>query len=73
MVHLSAVPALTVSYSGFVDGQTSANLAVKPTVSTTATNKSLPGKYAITVKGAVDPNYTISYVPGIMTVVKYVG
>ena len=44
------------------------NLTVKPTVSTTATSKSLPGQYAIKIAGAVDPNYTVNYTPAILTV-----
>jgi len=70
MVQGSAVPALTISYMGFVDGQTATSLTTIPTATTTATKRSTPGKYTITVKGAVDPNYTISYVPAIMTVTK---
>jgi len=64
----AALPSLTASYSGFVNGDSSASLTTKPTLTTTATASSLVGTYAITASGAVDPNYTISYVGGTLTV-----
>jgi uncharacterized repeat protein (TIGR03803 family) len=70
MIYGSSVPALTASYSGFVNGETSAILTTLPTLSTTATSSSqvLRSPYSITVSGATDPNYTISYVPGTLTI-----
>ncbi len=62
------VPALTASYSGFVNNDNSSSLTTKPTLTTTATPSSPTGTYPITVSGAVDPNYTITYVNGTMTV-----
>jgi hypothetical protein len=59
---------LTVSYSGFVNGDTAASLTTAPTVTTTGTASSAVGTYPITASGAVDANYTISYVPGTLTV-----
>ncbi len=38
--------------------------ATAPTCSTTATSSSPVGSYPSSCSGAVDPNYTISYVPG---------
>ena len=67
-VYGAALPTLTVSYSGFVNGDTSCNLTTQPTVTTTATAKSSVGTYSITASGASDPNYTISYVAGTLTV-----
>ena len=67
-VYGQANPALTVSYSGFVNGDTSASLTTGPTVTTTATTTSPVGSYPITASGAVDPNYTISYVAGTLTI-----
>jgi len=61
-------PALTVSYSGFVNGETNAALTTQPTVTTTATTSSPVGTYPITPSGAVDANYTITYVAGTLTV-----
>ena len=64
------LPALTASYSGFVNGDTSASLTTQPTLSTTATAAShVPGSpYSITATGAVDSDYTITYVAGALTV-----
>ena len=67
-VYGQANPALSVSYSGFVNGDTSAKLTTLPTVTTTATTTSAVGSYPITASGAVDPNYTISYVAGTLTI-----
>ncbi len=64
----AALPTLTASYSGFVNGDTSASLTTIPTLSTTATASSSAGNYPITASGAVDPNYSISYVAGTLTV-----
>ena len=61
-------PALTASYSGFVNGDTAASLTTPPTLSTTATAASPAGTYGIIAAGAVDSNYSITYVPGVMTV-----
>lgn len=64
----AANPALTVTYAGFVNGNTSANLTTQPTISTTAVTTSAAGTYPITAIGAVDPNYIISYAAGTLTV-----
>jgi len=63
----AAIPAITASYSGFVNGDSSASLSTQPTCSTTAKSTS-PGVYPSTCTGAVDPNYSISYVKGTVTV-----
>jgi hypothetical protein len=64
----STVPILTFTVSGFVNGDTGANLTTQPIISTTATTSSQPGTYPITVSDAADPNYTITFVSGILTV-----
>ena len=66
----AALPTLTASYSGFVKGDTSASLTTQPTLTTTATATSSTdgGPYAITASGAVDPDYSISYVSGVLNV-----
>jgi hypothetical protein len=62
-------PAITPSYSGFVNGDTPATaLTTPPTCSTTATSASPVGTYPSTCSGALAPNYTITYVPGTVTV-----
>ena len=67
-VYGQANPALTVSYAGFVNGDSPSSLKTPPTVTTTATTSSPVGTYPITASGAVDPNYTIKYVGGTLTV-----
>src|SRR5262249_40620378 len=67
-VYGAPLPTLTASYSGFVNGDTPSSLTPLPTLSTTATASSHVGTYPITASGAVDPNYTISYVTGTLTV-----
>ncbi len=66
------LPAFTASYDGFVSGDSPASLTPLPTLSTTATVASLPAgsPYPITASGAVDPDYTISYVAGSLTIVQ---
>jgi hypothetical protein len=61
-------PLITPSYSGFVNGDTAASLSTQPTCTTTATSSSSVGPYPSTCIGAADPNYTIKYVPGTVTV-----
>jgi MBG domain (YGX type) len=70
MTYGSSVPALSAFYTGFVNGDGAANLATLPTLSTTATPTSPAGPYPITVTGAADPNYTITYQAGTMTIGK---
>ena len=67
-VYGAVLPALTASYSGFVNGDTAANLTTQAMLSTTATAASGVGTYSITASGAVDANYTISYTAGTLTV-----
>ena len=67
----STVPAITPSYSGFVNGDSAASLPIAPTCWTSATSWSPPGTYPTYCSGAADPNYTIdasSYVSGTLTV-----
>lgn len=63
-------PALTLNYSGFVNGNTPASLTRLPAVTTAATTSSGIGTYTITPSNAVATNYTISYVTGTFTVAK---
>ncbi len=63
------IPAITASYSGFVNGETVANLNALPTCSTTATDTSPVGSYPTSCSGAVAANYAISYVAGSVNIV----
>ncbi len=67
-IYGAALPTLTASYSGFVNGDTPASLTTQPTLTTTATASSHVGTYAITASGAADSDYTISYVGGTLSV-----
>jgi gliding motility-associated-like protein len=62
-------PVLTVTYTGFVNGDTETSLTKQPTIVTTATIASDGGKYPITASGAGALNYTITYVDGVLTVI----
>jgi hypothetical protein len=70
MTYGGAVPAITPSYMGFVNGDTPGSLTTQPTCTTTATSSSPVGSSpASSCMGAVDPNYsTIKYVNGTVTV-----
>ncbi len=68
MVVGSTVPPLSASYSGLANGDTAASLTTLPTLPTAATSASPIGYYLIAPGGAVDPDYAISYVDGIVNV-----
>lgn len=65
-----ANPALTVSYTGFKNGQNSAVIDTLATASTAATNTSNVGTYATTASGGLDSNYSFGYVDGILSITK---
>ncbi|MCZ2110362.1 MAG: hypothetical protein LC118_12475 [Dehalococcoidia bacterium] len=60
-------PVWNVAYEGLVLNQ-DASLVSGLTIAAGANRFSSPGDYAITASGATAPNYTISYVPGTLTV-----
>ena len=66
----AAVPVLTATYSGFVNGDTTNALTTQVVLTTTATTASPAGTYPITAASATSSNYTISHVPGTLTVNK---
>jgi hypothetical protein len=67
----AANPAFTASYSGFVNGETTAVLGGSPSLTTTATTSSPAGTYPITaVLGTLTAaNYTFAFVNGTLSVV----
>ncbi|RKR81454.1 gliding motility-associated-like protein [Mucilaginibacter gracilis] len=67
-VYGAVLPTLAVTYSGFVNGETSGVLTTQPTITTTGTASSAVGTYPITATGAVASNYTITYTAGSLTV-----
>jgi alpha-tubulin suppressor-like RCC1 family protein len=68
MTYGDTPPAVTASYVGLTNGDTAGSLSTAPTCSTPATSSSPAGSYAATCSGAVDGNYTISYVDSTVTV-----
>ena len=69
-VYGAANPALTLTYSGFVNGETASTLLTAATVTTTATVASNVGTYNIVVTGATSNNYSITYTNGSLVVNK---
>lgn len=55
---------LSPSYTGFVNGDGPASLVAPATCSTPTRRTSPVGTYPVRCRGAVDPNYVISYRPG---------
>jgi gliding motility-associated-like protein len=69
-IYLAQIPALTVSYSGFVNNDPVTVLDVKPTATTTANANSDAGTYDITAAGGSDNNYSFIYSKGMITILK---
>ncbi len=71
MVQGGSVPTIVPVYSGFVNGDTASSLNTRASCTTTATSTSpaSPPTYPSTCSGASDSNYSISYVPGAVTVI----
>ncbi len=61
-------PTFTITYTGFVLGETVTNLTTAPQVNTTATTNSAPGYYALTPQGAASANYNFTYTDGRLTI-----
>ncbi len=71
MIYGGAVPTLSDTFTGLVNGDTPATFDDSPNgppTLTTSPATSHTGQYAISVGGAVDPNYTISYLNGMLTI-----
>ncbi len=62
-------PTLTITYTGFVNGDNS-SVVTDPAINTTAVTTSDVGLYPITVSGGSAVNYDLTYVDGILTVTK---
>jgi hypothetical protein len=65
----SANPVFTFSYDGLVNGDTPADLTAGPQAQTVAVSASPIGYYDVVASGASSPNYTISYIKGVLTVI----
>ena len=66
----AAVPTITASYVGFVNSDSSVSLSTQPVCSTAYTPASHVASAAPTTYcyGAVDPNYSITYTSGTVTI-----
>ena len=62
------LPALTFSYSGFVNGEEASVLHEDPQASTTAGPDADAGTYPITLSGGSDDNYAFSFTEGTLTI-----
>ena len=63
-------PVFTISYSGFLTGETEAVLDIKPIAGTQASSNSPVGNYEITLTTGSDINYDIQHVKGLLTITK---
>ncbi len=61
-------PVFTLSFTGFVNGETTNALNSLPLASTTATSSTAPGSYPITLAGGTDDNYSFSLVSGSLSI-----
>lgn len=66
-------PVFTITYTGFVLGETAANLLTPVQVVTSATTTSAPGYYPLTLQGATSNNYNITYTNGRLTIYPQTG
>ena len=65
----AANPPLTFTPTGFVNGDTASSLTTQPVLTHDRHDHAArPAPYPITASGAAEPNYTISYVAGTLTV-----
>jgi gliding motility-associated-like protein len=64
------IPPLTISYTGFVNGEDKSVIDEEPSISTTATVTSSPSPYSIDLTGGSDNNYTFVYVGSTLTITK---
>ena len=70
MTYGGTMPALTASYSGFVNGDTVASLTSAATVTSSGPANSNAGVYTLSASGAQSNNYAISYQPGTLTITQ---
>ena len=64
----AADPTFTATFSGWVNGDSTAGLTTQPSCTTTATSSSPVGTAPITCSGAASNNYDINYVAGTLTI-----
>ena len=64
----AVMPNLGLTYAGFVDGDSAASLTTLPKLATNGTARSDVGTSRHYGSGAFDPDYTITYVAGLLSV-----
>jgi gliding motility-associated-like protein len=69
-VYGSDNPALTISYTGFIDGEDASVIDVNPVASTAALSTSNAGSYSIRLTGGIDNNYDLTLVDGTLSIEK---
>jgi len=62
------IPPFSVTYDGFVLGETPAVLSGTVVFSSAVTPATAPGQYPIAAGGVSSPNYAIQFIPGTITV-----
>ena len=65
-----ANPAFTLSYTGFVNGDTASSITTSPTATTAASLTSAVGAYQITCSGGDAMNYSFTYGTGTLSITK---
>ena len=73
MIAGGSVPLLTAVGNGFVSPDTMDVLDVAPIITTTAMGSSPTGTYPITISGAMDADYAITFMDGTLTVIAGTG
>ena len=69
-VYGQALPAFTVTGTGFVNGDSMASLGGTLAFTTSATATSAPGTYPVTPSGVSSANYSITFAAGTLTIAK---
>ncbi len=69
-VYLEALPALTIQYTGFVNGENASVLQAEPTTNTNATINSTVGVYDIWLTGGAAENYTFRFTEARLTITQ---
>ena len=64
------LPALTLTFSGWKNGEDESVLSEQPVATTEATSQSTTGDYPIVVTGGQAANYDFLYVEGVLTVTE---
>ncbi|WP_316839483.1 Ig-like domain-containing protein [Pedobacter gandavensis] len=64
----AVIPTMTVSYNGFVNGESKSVLSSLPTTSTSANEASPVGEYDIIASAATADNYSFTYRTGTLTI-----